>query len=125
MQIETHTATFILSPDDILIVRFKDNDLDIDLDEAKKQVEAAGKLTQLRSVPVLVDARSSMHELTKEAKKYIAEYALKKAEAILVKELHQRIIATFYLKVSASHSNHPMKVFTNETEALKWLLSFK
>lgn len=125
MQIETHTATFSLSTDGILIVTFKNNDIEIDLEEAKIQVEAAAKLSDNKPVPVLVDARLSMHELTKEAKKYIAEYALKKAEAILVKELHQRIIATFYLKVSASLSNHPMKVFTNEAEAMKWLLSFK
>ncbi|MFO0357160.1 MAG: hypothetical protein ACK50A_09410 [Sphingobacteriaceae bacterium] len=125
MQIETNTATFSLSTDGILIVTFKNNDIEIDLEEAKAQVAAAEKLTNKQYVPVLIDARRSMHDLSKEAKKYIAEYSLKKAEAILVKELHQRIIASFYLKVSASHSNHPMKVFTDEAEAMKWLRSFK
>lgn len=125
MQIETNTAIFSISSQGILVATFKNNDLEIDLEEAKLQVEAAGNLSNHQYMPVLVDARQSMHELTKEAREYIAAYSLKKAEAILVKELHQRIIATFYLKISAARSNHPMKVFTNEEDAINWLLSFK
>lgn len=125
MQIETHTAIFTISSEGILVVTFKNNDLEIDLEEAKLQVEAASKLANYQKMPVLIDARLSMHELTKEAKEFIANNALKKAEAILVKELHQRIVASFYLKVSATKSNHPMKVFTNESEAKQWLLNIK
>lgn len=125
MQIETNTAVFSLTPEGILLVTFKDNDLEIDLEEAKMQVEAASILANHVAVPVLIDARLSMHEFSNEGKEYIAASILKKAEAILVKELHQRIVATFYLKVSASKYDHPMKVFTSAEEATKWLLHYK
>jgi hypothetical protein len=65
VQIETHTATFSFTEDGVLVVVFKNNDLEIDLDEAKAQVAAAEKLTNKQYAPVLIDARQSMHDLTK------------------------------------------------------------
>ena len=102
-----------------------DNDLKIDLQEAEAQYNAAKQLVDGKEMLVLVDARESIHELTTEAKEFIAKISEKKAEAIVVKELHQRIIATFYLKVTVTIYHHPVKVFSDRNEAVKWLLSLK
>lgn len=123
MEISTHTAVFSLTPEGILKVVFLSNELPIDLEEAKRHVEAANKLTKSQKSLVLVDARQLMHELTEEAKKYISQSPNKIAEAILVKKLHQRIVANFYFKVANTFGTHPKKVFTDETEAINWLLS--
>lgn len=125
MQIATKTTHISLLNNDILQVKFLDNDEEIDLQEAEAQLDAAVKLTGGKEMLVLIDARQSVHDFSNEAKEFIANIAVKKAEAMLVKELHQRIIATFYLKLSASKHAHPAKVFSNETEAINWLLSFK
>ncbi|MBP9067974.1 MAG: hypothetical protein KBG47_00600 [Bacteroidia bacterium] len=125
MQISTSTSLISLTSEGLLEVKFLDNDLKIDFEEAKAQSEAANKLTGGKNMLVLVDARDSMHELTKEAKEFIAKVSGKKAEAIVVKELHQRIIATFYLKVTAKFFVHPVKVFSDRDLAVKWLLSMK
>ncbi len=106
------------------MVKFSPNDIVIDEEEAKRHLEAANTIMSNQKALVLVDATESMHELTPEAKKYIANHPIKIAEAILVKELHQRIIATFYLKLSKSLGNHPTRVFSDINDAKKWLLSF-
>lgn len=123
MQISTSTSLISVTPEGLLEVKFIDNDLKIDLEEAKAQYNAAMQLVGGRQMLVLVDARESIHELTKDAKEFIAKISEKKAEAIVVKELHQRIIATFYLKVTVTIYNHPVKVFSDRDEAVKWLLS--
>ncbi len=123
MQISTNTSLISVTPEGLLEIKFIDNDLKIDLEEAKAQYNAAKQLVGGKEMLVLVDARESMHDLTKEAKEFIAQVSEKKAEAIVVKELHQRIIATFYLKVTVMHYNHPVKVFSDRNEAVKWLLS--
>jgi hypothetical protein len=125
MQIATKTTVISLLNDDILLVKFLDNDEEIDLQEAKAQLDAANTISGGKKMLVLIDARQSIHEFSNDAKEFIANVNVKKAEAMLVKELHQRIIATFYLKLSGSKHAHPVKVFSNETEAINWLLSFK
>ncbi len=105
-------------------MKFLPNDIVIDEEEAKRHLAAANTIMLNKKALVLVDATESMHELTPEAKVFIANHPIKIAEAILVKELHQRIIATFYLKLSKSLGNHPTKVFSNVNDAKKWLLTF-
>lgn len=60
-----------------------------------------------------------------EARKFIAQkdsnpYA--KAEAYVVKDLSQKIVGNFYLKVDKPA--RPTKIFSNEQEALEWLKQF-
>jgi hypothetical protein len=125
MQISTKTSLISATPEGFLEIRFIENDLKIDLEEAKAQYKAAKQLLGNKNMLILVDAREAIHEITKDAKEFIASISEKKAEVILVKELHQRIVATFYLKNSASIFNHPVKVMSSKDEAIDWLLSNK
>lgn len=123
MQISTNTSLISVTPEGLLEIKFLDNDLKIDVDEAKAQYKAAKQLIDHSQMLVLVDMREAVHEVTKEAKEFIASISEKKAEVIVVKELHQRIIATFYLKNSVSIFKHPIKVMSDRDQAVKWLLS--
>lgn len=123
-KITTNTSELFVYNNSILVVRFLEGLGDIDLKEAKAQFNAGVKLTGGKKMPVLVDVRPSFHSLTKEAKEFAAKNDLKTAEAILVNSLHQRLIGTFFLKLTASFSGHPTKIFNNEEEAVKWLSSF-
>ncbi len=123
MQISTHTSVISVDPKGFLEIKFLDNDRKIDIEEAKAQYKAAKELLGNRQMLILVDAREAVHELTREAKEFIAGISEKKAEVIVVKELHQRIVATFYLKNSVSIFNHPVKVMSDHEQAVAWLLS--
>lgn len=125
MQLETATTEFSIIEGNILFLKFKDNDIEIDLEEAKLHQQIAEKLTNSKKMLVLVDARDSMHMLTKEASEFIAAVDVKIAEAIVVKELHQRLLATFYLKFVQAKSKHPIKVFTDIEKAKSWLISLQ
>ncbi len=124
-EITTKTSVISITKEGLLKLRFLDNDLEIDLEEARAQISSAEKLAHGKALLVLVDARDSIHELTPEATKFIANYPNKKGEAILVRELHQRIVATFYLKLTTSRYKHPARIFKNEEEAIEWLLALK
>jgi len=123
MQISTKTSLISVDPQGFLEVKFLDNDRKIDIAEAKAQYQAAKTLVGGKQMLVLVDAREAVHELTREAKEFIAGISEKKAEVIVVTELHQRIVATFYLRNSTSIFNHPVKVMNDRDQAVKWLLS--
>ncbi|MBK9283955.1 MAG: hypothetical protein IPM51_06490 [Sphingobacteriaceae bacterium] len=115
------TASFKILNDSILEVTLLENDELIDLEEAKAQFNEITTLTDGKPMAVLLDASKSLHQITPQAKKFLAENDKKLAEAIVVKALHQRIIATFYINLVSKKQKHPTKIFSNRVEALAWL----
>lgn len=106
-------------------VVFFDNQEEFDEEEARAQVDAANKLCAGISMPVLADVRNSRHVPTIEAKKIIATFPKKKAEAILISSLPHRILGNFYLKLTQQVNHlHPVKLFKDNEEAIKWLIQF-
>lgn len=76
-------------------------------------------------MPVLADVRNSRHVPIIEAKKIIATFPKKKADAILISSLPQRILGSFYLKITQQiNYSHPIKLFKDEEEAVNWLIQF-
>lgn len=120
----TKSAKVFLIGGPILVIKFIDNGFEADLDEIILHIEAGKKLTDNKKAPVLVDVRESFHSLTKEAQEMAAKEENKLAEAILVKAFHQRLIGTFFLKLSHQKNKHPVKMFTDETEAIQWLKQY-
>lgn len=120
----TKMAEVFLLEKSILVIRLLDTNFEIDAEETKHQIEAALKLTEGTDMPVLIDVRESFHSLSEEAKDLAAEQTNKLAEAILVKYIHQRLLATFFLKISHYKNKHPVKIFTDETQAIIWLKQF-
>lgn len=122
--ISTKTAEVFLIDGPILVIKFIDNGFEADLDEILLHIAAGKKLTDNKKAPILVDVRESFYLLTKEAEEMAAKEEHKLAEAILVSALHQRLIGTFFLKLSHQKNKHPVKMFTSEKEAIKWLKQF-
>ena len=118
---KTKTAELSWMQEGILLVKFNKSNEMIDLEEAKEQFTAAMKLTGGKKAKVLVDATESMQQMTHEAKEYLAGNEMKLTEAIVVKAIHQRLIASFFIKVVEKKQLHPVKVFNDMQKALDWL----
>ncbi|MES2761641.1 MAG: hypothetical protein V4677_05520 [Bacteroidota bacterium] len=96
----------------------------IDLQEAVQLNIAQGELLEGKPGLVLMVADSST-QFTSDARDFSASsegLRFSIAEAILVKNLAQRIVVSFYLKINKPAK--PSKAFNTEEEAIKWLLSF-
>ncbi len=112
---------FFLDENDFLIGKFLDNNLDFDKEEAERQLKYLNNITHGKKFKVLIDATESFHIPTNEAKEILAANDLKIAEAILIKQTHQRIVANFYMKLTKKKQKHPIKVFSNKEKAIEWL----
>lgn len=110
------------------ILRGKYNaSLTIDIDVAKAAVEYRKKLTNYKQAPILVDSRGVI-EITKEARNYFSSdegYQLLSAAAILIESKFTSYLANFFLNVNLKKTPVPIKLFTSETEALKWLENYR
>ena len=78
MQILNHTSNISVTSEGLLEIKFLNNDLIIDLHKAKAQYSAAKRLLNHYQMLVLVDMRVAIHEITKEAKDFIAGNSAKK-----------------------------------------------
>ena len=99
----------------------------IDLEVAKTVIEYRKKLTNYKNAPILVDARD-VNEITSEARKLFSStegYELLNAAGILVDSKFQTFVANFLLKVNFKKTPIPIKLFTNESDAIIWLEEYK
>jgi hypothetical protein len=123
--IKTKTASFSLDKRGFLKITFLDNTEDIDEAEVHEHIKAAEKISGNKKMAVLADVRLGIHNADSRAKEMIAAYKMKKAEAVIINSLPQRIVVNFYLKISNKINNKfPVKLFTNEKEAVRWLMQY-
>lgn len=119
-----HTPITEIHQDDlgIVYVKFKEHndDFEFDKDEALKQLEIIDSLIKGEKSHVIIDTSLSFLTPTKEAKNLLAEYPLKKSEAIIIKHLHQRITVSFFLKISHEKYAHPKRLFSDPQKAFEW-----
>jgi hypothetical protein len=99
----------------------------IDLEESVQINIAEGELLggKLASGLVLMVAENTA-QFTNAAREFSASkegLRFSIAEALVVKNLAQRIIVNFYIKIN--NPSVPNKAFDNEDEAIEWLLSYK
>lgn len=99
----------------------------IDLEESVQLNIAQGDLLkgQMGSGLVLMVADSTT-QFTNDARDFSASkegLRFSMAEALVVKNLAQKLVVNFYLKFNKP--SVPSKAFNTEEEAIKWLLSFK
>ena len=121
--IEIKVAVISERPDGIVLVQIK-NDVEIGVQEINEMYAAFLKLTGGRKFVTLVYSGQGAHS-TKEAREVASNHAESKlivAEAILVDNLPHKLLATFYIKVHTP--KRFTKIFTKETEAVKWLKKF-
>jgi hypothetical protein len=97
----------------------------IDMDMAEKLVYCRLKMTAGKTYPGFVDAREVVYAYNG-AKKYLASdigFTGTSAVAILVKSHVQRVIANTFIRLKPAKI--PVKLFTEEEKALKWLEAYK
>lgn len=106
--------------DCVLVIRY-DSELNVTLDAAKQVTAEVSRFfgaTELGVVHSLGDT-TTIEPGVREYMQGKSRYAHKIAEAFVVKNLGQRILANFYLRVARPAC--PTEVFTTEEEAIKWV----
>jgi len=104
----------------VLVIRY-DNELHVTLKMAKRITFEVAKYFGDTELGV-VHAAGSLTTIDPEVRDYLASnsrYGHKIAEAFVVQNLGQRIIANFYLRISRPPC--PTEVFTSEEEAVNWV----
>ena len=100
----------------------------VSVEDAWAHLEAGKKINETRGLkrsPLLVDL-SNIKSLSREVRLIFSGEATMKvciAAALLIKSSMSRIIGNFFLGLNKSI--YPVKLFSSEEEALKWLINFK
>jgi hypothetical protein len=122
-RVRTNAYEMFLDKDGIMHRKVVE-DAHIDIDEMKASDKLSLEMNKGKKLLLLVNART-FHTLTPEAAKYLKNSIQKTriATAVLSGGIHTRILADFM--APPSKGSPPLRIFTKETEAVKWLLSFK
>lgn len=125
-QIEFEYAKVQLLSNGIIRIEMFDGYI-IDLEESVQINIAEGELLggKLGEGLIYMIAESTT-QFTNEAREFSASkegLRFSKAEALIVKNLAQKIVVNFYLKIN--NPSVPSKAFNTEEEAIEWLLTFK
>jgi len=120
-QIKLDFCTISLRNDGVIENRFlMDTPYEIDADSLEKIANAMTVLSRGNKMPILSIA-GLYGTISPEARKVdindANNYTL--ALALVIRELHQRLLAIFYFKLKKI--DYPVKTFKNEVEALEWL----
>ena len=123
-KVKTRTADIWKDKNGIIWLKVSEG-VEMDVEDAADNLLVIKNLS--KSVPVLriLDSRNKWN-ISDEAKKY-TETAFKHqntiAYAVLVNSFTDKILRNFILKFNRPEM--PLKTFTEESEAIAWLLSFK
>lgn len=124
-EIVLKTATLRLDNSGILWVCYQ-KEVDMTPEDAKKHIEAVVKLSGGKKRPFLIDTRNARGSYSVEAMRTLAKnpeiVRVRKAQAIIIDSLPNRLLANFYIKFHKPEN--PIKIFEKEGEALKWLKQF-
>ncbi len=104
----------------VLVIRY-DDELVVTLEMAKQITSEVARFFGSTELGV-VHSAGSLTTIDPDVRDYLtsnSRYAHKIAEAFVVKNLGQRILANFYLRIS--RPGCPTEVFTTEEEAVKWV----
>lgn len=121
-KIETEKVLIQLRSDGIVHVTFKEN-CTIDVEMQMETLKLYTEICEGKKSKFLFTAEGGV-TITKEARENatkIEGLSPVGKSAVVADSLPYRIIANFYLKVN--RPKNPYKVFSNEKEAIKWLLT--
>lgn len=97
---------------------------EVSLVDAKESIAAMAKISQGKGYPTLVDLRKEK-AMSREAREYFAGEETAKVQsavALFVESSLSRVIANFF--IGLNKTKMPIRVFTSESEAIKWLKGF-
>lgn len=119
--LETRTERFWVHPDGYVVAEVKPN-LVADLDDAVVNVAAVEVVAGRAPVPLLLDMRAHAAQATRECRAYFAGPEAAKvnlAVAMLVRSNISRILGNFFIGINKTP--FPLRLFSEEVEAIAWL----
>lgn len=122
---ETRTSTISYDPKEGFLRMVSKPVSEVTLADIAQIRRLAGKLVNFKRAAVLADPRH-FTSFSKEIRDFYARKEASRiisAMAILVTDLPTRLIGNFFIKIHQPH--YPAKIFTSETEAAKWLASYR
>ncbi|GIV41350.1 MAG: hypothetical protein KatS3mg034_0660 [Vicingaceae bacterium] len=124
-KISLPTADIFIDAEDFLWIKWKEN-AEFTLEMAKKHESAIVEISQGKKRLFILDVRVNYSYVDPEARRYMAKSEpvnqLRHAQAILSNSLGARLMMNFYMKIDKPPV--PMKLFSNEDAAKKWLKQF-
>lgn len=124
--VETTLAILRRREDGIIEIRFKKDEYEVDVAEQLDIHDAYARLTNngLDPYPLLV-IPGTYGGVTKEAREMemfdFDVYKNQIALAVVIKALHQRILATLYFSLKRNKPKYPYRLFNSETQAVQWI----
>lgn len=98
----------------------------LELADALEQEKEIVAFCDNKRMPFMIDVRVDNWNAPKEVREFHATskplFKIRQAEAILVNSLGIKILANFYNRFN--NPPNPVQVFTDEGEAIEWVLSF-
>lgn len=122
-KIELNKAICELIEESVILVTYKSK-AEIELEDVIEIRNTTHQLANGKEYVSIYDAGEET-TVTKEAREISAKdgnITNRKAMAIIVKHLGQRILANFFINLNKKI--HPMKAFTNREDAVKWAKQF-
>lgn len=119
-KITTNTEDIHLMKEGIVFCKAHNNVL-MNLEDAKENIEAVAQLAQGEKVLVIVDIRNSKGA-TKEGRRYFASERaaeVQKGCALIIDSPLSKLIGNFF--IGMNKPAFPTKLFTNQEQALIWL----
>ena len=120
--IELEKAHLYLIEEGYILLRFKDK-VEFKLEDAKEVIDLIFDFVEGKPFVILSDARDIRSNMTNEARKHFADdkkiVAIRKAQAIVVNNLHTKIIANFYMKFDKPAND--IEIFKDYIKAEKWI----
>lgn len=120
--IELEKAYLFLIEEGFTILRFKDQ-VDFEIEDAIEVDDKTYEFVEGKSFVTLVDARNIRSNISHEAREFFATdkkiVAIRKAQAIVVNNLHSRLIANFYM--TFHKPTNPIKIFSDYDKAENWV----
>ncbi len=101
--------------------------IELDLPFVKQLVKDRLEFLEGKTVPGIIDT-SGIKQATKEAKDYFAKEesaAGLSAVALISNSAFSRVVSNFFIKISLIKTPIPIRLFSNEQEALEWLEQYK
>lgn len=119
------TATFHMDDLGILWVKYH-KEVDMTPEDARLHIDTVVKLCGKEKRPFLIDTREAKGSYSIGAMRKLAKdpaiVKVRKAQAIIIDSLSNRILANFYIKFHKPAN--PIKMFADEKEAIQWLKQF-
>jgi len=122
-QIELDRSVLTRYSPNILHVKYKPGEDELDVAFAKKQVESVKKICQGAPHHIIVDFTDTHISFSPDARAYFAENEdhneLRLSQSIIINSLAHKLVANFYMRFNKPKS--PTVIVNNLEQALSWI----